>query len=90
MNTYNTDILKDAHKHSIFHKSEIDKSIICGCFYCMETFSPNEILEWTDEDDPRGETALCPKCGIDSVLGSESNFPVNEKSFLTAMNKFYF
>jgi hypothetical protein len=36
----------------------------CGCFYCLETFDGAEIRQWTDE----GITALCPRCGIDSVL----------------------
>ena len=35
-----------------------------GCFYCKCIYSPSKIKEWIDG----GETALCPKCGIDSVL----------------------
>jgi len=33
---------------------------------------PNEIQDWTDD----GDTALCPKCGIDSVIGSVSGYPI--------------
>ena len=57
-----------AHKHSIDHRGEIEASEICGCFHCRKIFPPPEIEEWTDD----GGTALCPNCGIDSVIGSRS------------------
>jgi ssDNA-binding Zn-finger/Zn-ribbon topoisomerase 1 len=38
----------------------------CGCFYCQQTFPASEITEWIDGE----QSALCPKCGIDSVLPS--------------------
>ena len=67
------DRIRDAHQHSSKHRSEINASDICGCFYCEKTFGPHEIADWVDD----GQTALCPKCGIDSVIGSASGFPVN-------------
>lgn len=79
----------EAHKRSIFHRSEIEQSLVCGCFYCLEIFAPVEISDWADQGNPRGETALCPKCGIDSVIGSESGFPI-EKEFLQAMRRHWF
>ncbi len=79
-----------AHERSIFHKSEIISSEICGCFYCLETFPPSEIEEWTDQDfEDKEETALCPKCGIDSVIGSASGFPIT-KEFLLRMHNHWF
>lgn len=79
-----------AHKKSIFHKSEILNSKICGCFYCLAIFSPTEIEQWTDQNfEDKEETALCPKCGIDSVIGSESGFSVT-KEFLLKMKKTWF
>ncbi len=79
-----------AHKHSIFHKKEILQSDYCGCFYCREIYSPAEIKEWTDTSKPEGEhTALCPHCGIDSVIGSSSGFPIT-KEFLEQMNSHWF
>jgi|SRR5450755_247936 hypothetical protein len=79
-----TDILS-AHSHSSRHRSEIESSHTCGCFYCCETFPPQEICDWVDE----GATALCPKCGIDSVLGSSSGLLLT-KPFLEEMNKYWF
>ena len=38
-----------AHKHTEFQQ-EILKSDVCGCFYCLEIFSPSEITDWHGED----------------------------------------
>jgi hypothetical protein len=44
-----------------------------------------------DEDENGiGQTALCPKCGIDSVLGSNSGYPVTEIGFLKEMKSYWF
>jgi hypothetical protein len=43
-----------------------------------------------DEDAPNDETALCPKCNIDAVIGSASGYPVTDKGFLQTMYGFYF
>lgn len=36
----------------------------CGCFYCLAVFPADAVQKWVDD----GQTALCPHCGIDSVL----------------------
>ena len=78
-----------AHKHH-HYRDEILNSKLCGCFYCLETFRPDEIIEWHLEDENGiGQTALCPKCGIDSVIGSVSGSPI-EHSFLLKMKDFWF
>lgn len=79
-----------AHKKAIFHKAEIIDSERCGCFYCEEIFSSSEIKEWVDKRRPENErTALCPYCGIDSVIGSKSGYPIN-KAFLAKMKEYWF
>jgi len=79
--------LKEAHKHSIRHRDEIAASERCGCFYCLAVFEPSAITRWVDE---HGVTALCPKCGIDSVIGTASGFPSANLEFLTAMKGHWF
>ncbi len=74
-----------AHKHSTNHREELLESDVCGCFYCLEIYSPKEIQDWIDN----GECALCPKCGIDSVIGSVSNYQIT-KEFLGKMHKYWF
>jgi hypothetical protein len=78
-----------AHKHSIRHRTEILASEICGCFYCLATFSPEDIDIWVDEKDGDGQTGLCPECGIDSVIGSAAGFPISSE-FLAKMKAHWF
>jgi len=82
--------LRVAHRKSIHHRQEIERSSVCGCFYCRKIFEPSEIEDWTDESEPESEqTALCPNCGIDSVVGDFSGFEITEK-FLAEMNRTWF
>jgi hypothetical protein len=85
--------LKDpgaAHAASSGHRNQILRSELCGCFYCLEEFPPTAIGEWCDEDSTgEGQTALCPRCGIDSVIGSASGYPIT-REFLEAMNRRWF
>jgi hypothetical protein len=74
-----------AHKHASKHKSEILGSQSCGCFYCLESFHPSEIKDWIDD----GKTAMCPRCGIDSVIGAASGFPTS-RAFLEQMHQYWF
>jgi hypothetical protein len=63
-----------AHRHSIRHRNEILTSEVCGCFYCLAVSPPIEIRRWVDTKDGIGQTALCPKCDVDSVIGSNSGY----------------
>ena len=79
-----------AHEHSSRHREELLSSESCGCFYCLEIYGPLEITDWIDEDQNGiGSCALCPKCGIDSVIGSASGFPVTGE-FLGKMRLHWF
>ena len=75
-----------AHKHSIRHRDELKSSDICGCFYCLDTFDYRTISSWADG----GDTAICPRCGIDSVIGSASGYPAGDVDFLRAMRAHWF
>jgi hypothetical protein len=77
--------IKEAHKHSIHHREELRDSRVCGCFYCLDIFDYRNIEDWIDD----GDTALCPSCGIDSVIGSASGFQISNE-FLSAMKKHWF
>ena len=84
---YTKEFLKNSHKGSFKNKKELLDSKICGCFYCEKTFSKKEIIEWIVETD-NNETAMCPNCGIDSVLSEK--YPISDKIFLSEMNKIWF
>ena len=82
--------LRTAHKQSIRNRAETDASTVCGCFFCKKTFAPSEIEDWTDTSNPLPEqTALCPHCGIDSVIGDKSGYAITP-AFLAEMNKAWF
>jgi hypothetical protein len=74
-----------AHKWAVRNRSDLQKSNLCGCFYCLAVFPANEVQNWIDD----GETALCPKCGIDSVIGSISEYPIQHE-FLSKMHDHWF
>jgi len=74
-----------AHKHCLRHRAELEASDVCGCFYRLAIFQPKETTEWTDDN----QTALCPKCGIDSVIGSASGYPITNE-FLQRMHDRWF
>lgn len=77
--------LEEIHQHSHNNKEEIAKSKTCGCFYCKEIFAPSEIKSWLKKEN----TALCPYCTIDSVLGDACGVQITNK-LLEEMHKFYF
>jgi hypothetical protein len=82
------DIIR-AHRHSSHHRAEVLAGERCRCFYCCAVFAASEIEEWTDEWEGIGQTALCPRCGIDAVIGAESGYPVTHE-FLAAMKAHWF
>lgn len=75
----------EAHKHASRHRAELEASARCGCFFCFRTFGHAEIKVWIDSN----QTALCPKCGVDSVLGSASNHRLDD-TFLRGMHTHFF
>jgi hypothetical protein len=80
--------LKLAYRHASNHRRQIESSEACGCFYCLAIFAAAEITDWIDE--PQGRTtACCPRCAVDSVLGSASGFPIT-REFLEAMRRYWF
>lgn len=79
--------MEKAHKFSINHRATIIKDKKCGCFYCIKTFPPKEITEWLE--DKTDGTAICPYCGIDSIICESSGFPITEE-FLLEMKKYWF
>lgn len=70
----------------MFNRPKIEPANqLCGCFCCMTMFDSSEINNWTD----KGRTALCPQCGIDSVLSQTTDIKITDK-LLEAMYKRWF
>ncbi len=49
---------------SFQNRDQVTAAPACGCFSCLATFPGAGVQTWVDD----GRTALCPRCGIDSVL----------------------
>jgi hypothetical protein len=88
--------VREAHAHCRLNRGELAQSTLCGCFYCCSTFPPAEITDWIDpapemvnEIGLEGQTARCPRCGIDSVIGDRSGYPVT-RDFLEKMGTYWF
>ena len=75
MQDANYDELNALGAFGIRNKDTVIKSDKCGCYYCLKIFPPAEVVEWVPER-PNGETAICPYCGIDSVMGEYENYPL--------------
>ena len=89
--------LKEAHRYSIYNKPMVLRSKTCGCFRCCAVIAPPQIDEWITEFDENEKelgddksTAVCPHCGIDSILPSESGLPVGNVEFLMKMKNRWF
>jgi hypothetical protein len=74
-----------AREHASRHRAEIQMSARCGCYFCFRTFPHTDIKAWVDSN----QTALCPACGIDAVIGDASKHPING-SFLRQMHSHCF
>jgi hypothetical protein len=59
------------HRHTRANRMELEASEVCGCIACERIYFPSEIVRWVDE-----ETAMCPHCGVDAVVGSASGIPI--------------
>jgi hypothetical protein len=79
--------LKSAHKFSRFNKKAIQESEEIACFYCCKRLIPSDIKEWCDKLENEA-TALCPICGIDSLIPSSSLKVTN--NFLKEMQDYWF
>lgn len=81
----------DAHKYSSNNYPELLNDGKCGCFYCLSIFDPKEVEEYIQENDNEHNygTAICPYCGIDSVISESSGYPITE-AFLRKMYRRWF
>lgn len=73
----NKEYLKDAHRHSFQNAKELEYSKLCGCFYCLKIYSSKIINEYTED-----KTAVCPYCGVDSVIGDSSGIPISKSFYM--------
>ena len=71
----------------MYNKSIILVSDMAACYCCMQYFKAAEVNEFVDDGDV---TALCPHCGVDTVLGDATGLPIQDKEYLHAIHQFGF
>ena len=74
-----------AHELCTHHREALKNAHKCGCFFCRSMYDPHEITGWIDG----GETALCPRCGIDAVIPDTAEYPLTPE-FLRKMHDYWF
>ena|ERR1700722_2211808 len=72
-NSNNNKISLEYQQYVILNKNALFESSECACIYCFKKFNPSEVTEWCDDFDQNlnkwlNETALCPYCGIDTIV----------------------
>ena len=60
------DLLKRLTRGSYENKITLEKTEECVCYYCLKIYPSKEVKGYVK--DKNGYTAICPMCGIDSVL----------------------
>lgn len=82
--------IREAHVHCNRNCDELLRSSVAGCFFWCLVFASSTIDEWVDDDESgHGQTALCPRCGIDSVIGDRSGVEISEM-FMSRMKEYWF
>lgn len=71
-------LVNNAAKLSLKNRTALEAAAHCGCYQCIRTFETSEITQWTDKD----QTALCPHCGIDSIVAGITDIDVLTKMCL--------
>lgn len=64
------------HMNTIRNAGRVRAAGLCGCFHCREIFPSGEVVRFVPERDG-GETALCPRCGVDAVLTNLDGEPLD-------------
>ena len=73
--------------HTTGNRNEIEQSKRCGCVACTRTFDANDVVDYLK--DRQGETAVCPRCMIDAVIGDACGVKLTRK-LLDKLNKEWF
>ena len=78
-------LFKKIHAYSSHNRNIIEVSDKCHCFYCKSTIKSSEIVEYIDQ----GETAICPKCGIDAIVPDSIDEKIDD-DLICEMHEYWF
>ncbi len=75
-----------AREFSFNNKESIQNSQKAACYCCMNFLNATDIKDYTSDDN----SAICPICGTDAVIGDASGQPIDIMQFLEHMNWYGF
>ena len=78
------DPLYRAQYSSFYNRKSLEVSVMAGCFYCLNTYYADEVVDWLDERYEQQASAICPRCKAGAVIGDASGYPIDE-DFLSKM-----
>ncbi len=81
-------ILEGYKSHSVNNEIEIIRSKKCGCYFCTKTYNARKVTEWEQGDGGRA-SAICPECGMSTVIGDASGVPLS-KDLLKEMHEVFY
>jgi hypothetical protein len=87
---YDTTYLESAHDHCFGNELEVRASNIACCISCAKSFDSKLVREFSHQHGDEHETAYCPVCGFDTIIGDNSGYPAVDPVFISAMNAKYF
>lgn len=77
--------IKRLHSHTLRNRKEIEASDNCVCISCCEIFHASKVEDYID----KGETALCPICGIDAVIGDCTGISMDSATLKELHKEFF-
>ena len=80
--------MNNARTHCTGNRRELESSVQARCIYCTQTFAPDKIVEWIT--DSSSESAVCPHCDVDAVIGSASGIPLQDDQLFADLRKHWF
>ncbi len=77
--------LKYTASYAMKNRKDVEAAGKAGCFSCLGLFQSVEVKEYTD----KGETVLCPLCGVDTVVADTPDCPLNRELLEKAKNYWF-
>lgn len=81
-------MMHSAHAHSFDNWKELSISKSAACFCCRQIFDADSVIEFIITE--KENTAQCPHCGIDAVIGDASGYDVHDVTWLNLINSYWF
>lgn len=79
--------LQKINEFSVNNMEFLEEEQKCGCFFCGKIFNSSEITGCIEDED--GDTAVCPFCKIDSVIGESCGCEITPE-LLKEMKDYWF